>query len=607
MIRRLGWVALLLAVLSCAGSRSSRPVLLIGWDGATWEILDPLLAQGRLPTLARLLARGTGGVLVSTPSCVSPPAWTSLFSGKNPGKTGIFHFGSRLDDFPHLGDLSSADVRTARLWDIMSRHGRRCAIVNLPLTYPASPLNGVAIADEFAPCILAPHRLIEVTTWDTLPAPGRPGRARLLLHETQVDLLVDVYQPTPWMTLRHASSGEVLAGPRQEHLAWSPWFPIVVAGEEGEAKVRLQNLSATRVELWLSPVYRTIERYPAPLTYPVAWAETLKATHGRFLPFVRWHWQPAHEHVGWLGALCRDVQRRESWDLFSCVFLAPDHMQHLYGDGEETAVVLEELDRVTGDLIRHAPKGALVVLVSDHGFRPYSRRVDVNRWLMDLGLARCGADGTVVPESSLAWSTMWAVYLNERLADAPGRERVAARLLEEAPGVVDPQRGCPIGLSLTRREDAYWGPYLREAPHFLVTTQAPGYVAEFWDSKSAAAGRTLCRDTGLHDTWDHAPEGVIVVAGPGIRRSRGRIRLSIYDVVPTVLAWARLPVARDMDGRVARKVFRRPPSVTWCETYEAPPARASVPGGGGLEDRLRALGYIHEAPHQGGPDGTSHP
>ncbi|MBN1426348.1 alkaline phosphatase family protein [Candidatus Fermentibacteria bacterium] len=573
----------------------ARPVVVIGWDGATWDILDPLLAQGRLPVLQGLLARGTGGVLESTPLYVSPPAWVSLYSGKNPGKTGIFHFGSRRDDLPRLGDLAAGDVQTSRLWDIMSSQGRRCAIVNVPLTYPAAPLNGIAIADEFSPCILSQHRLIQVAEWDTLPAPGTPGRARVMLNDSPADLTVDVFRKPPWMTLRHARSGTLMAGPELSHLEWSPWFGVTVGEEEGWARVRLQSLSASRAVLWLSPVYRKIERFPEPIAYPSAWAETLRVRYGQFLPFVRWHWEPALEHLAWFGKMCRDVHAKERWDLFSCVFLTPDHMQHLYGDGEETVQILEELDRLTGEVLAEAPEDALVLVVSDHGFARFSRRVDVNRWLADLGVVRFGPDGAVLPESSLAWSTMWSIYVNERLLDAPARERLIQRLLDAAPEAVDPDNGRPLGLKLTRREDIYVGPFLHDAPHLVVTTAGEGYIPEFWDYKSGDSVRVLCRDTTRHTAWDHAIDGIIVAAGPGIAPQRARFRCSVYDIVPTVLAWAGLPLARDMDGRVVAELWPtgQTPAVTWCDTYDSPREPSATTGAAtSLEDRLRSLGYI---------------
>jgi predicted AlkP superfamily phosphohydrolase/phosphomutase len=238
-----------------------------------------------------------------------------------------------------------------------------------------------------------------------------------------------------------------------------------------------------------------------------------------------------------------------------------------------------------------------VILVSDHGFARFTRRVDVNAWLAGLGMVRFNPDGTVMPESSRAWSQMWGIYLNERLLDGAGREAAIARLLEAAPNAVDPDNGQRLGLTLARREDVYQGLFLNDAPHLVVTASNRAYVPEFWDHKNVGSVRALCRDTTRHTAWDHAPDGILVAAGPGVRHQTDRVRLTVYDIVPTVLAWAGLPVARDMDGRVADELFQPGalPPVTWCDTYDAAaPGRPGEVEAGSLEDRLRALGYVRE-------------
>src|SRR3990172_11273772 len=70
----------------------SHKVVLIGLDGGTYRVLNPLMEEGRLPNIARLLKNGSHGTLLSTIPPVTAPAWTSLLTGKNPGKHGIFNF-----------------------------------------------------------------------------------------------------------------------------------------------------------------------------------------------------------------------------------------------------------------------------------------------------------------------------------------------------------------------------------------------------------------------------------------------------------------------------------------------------------------------------------
>jgi len=64
-------------------------VLVIGWDGAGWPLLEPWLADGVLPNLARLRARGAHAVVRSTIPAATFPAWTSLVTGMNPGRHGV--------------------------------------------------------------------------------------------------------------------------------------------------------------------------------------------------------------------------------------------------------------------------------------------------------------------------------------------------------------------------------------------------------------------------------------------------------------------------------------------------------------------------------------
>ena len=66
--------------------------MVIGLDAATWTLIRPWIAEGRLPNLAKLMKAGVSGPLESIRPPITPPAWTSFMTGKNPGKHGIFHF-----------------------------------------------------------------------------------------------------------------------------------------------------------------------------------------------------------------------------------------------------------------------------------------------------------------------------------------------------------------------------------------------------------------------------------------------------------------------------------------------------------------------------------
>ena len=92
---------------------SSRcKLLLLGIDGATWRVLDPLLQAGNLPNLKRLIARGASGVLRSFEYSASPVAWTTIATGKMPAKHNIKDF-----------RVSRRDLRARQVWDILAEQG----------------------------------------------------------------------------------------------------------------------------------------------------------------------------------------------------------------------------------------------------------------------------------------------------------------------------------------------------------------------------------------------------------------------------------------------------------------------------------------------------
>lgn len=123
---------------------------MIGLDGATFDLIDPLVQAGRLPTVADLLAKGVRGRLMSTIPAATIPAWPSFMTGKSPGRHGVFDFFTR-DAHGRQRLVSSRDIRGPTLWRYLSDRGRRCIVLNVPCTYPPEPINGVLVSGMLTP------------------------------------------------------------------------------------------------------------------------------------------------------------------------------------------------------------------------------------------------------------------------------------------------------------------------------------------------------------------------------------------------------------------------------------------------------------------------
>ncbi len=97
--------------------------LLIGLDGATFSILDPLLENGTMPFLKEFIDSGVRANLISTTNPLTPPAWISLMTGRKPGNHGVFDFiwaEERKNDV-YFTLYNYRDIQCETIWSIVSR------------------------------------------------------------------------------------------------------------------------------------------------------------------------------------------------------------------------------------------------------------------------------------------------------------------------------------------------------------------------------------------------------------------------------------------------------------------------------------------------------
>ncbi|MEW6097024.1 MAG: alkaline phosphatase family protein [bacterium] len=126
-------------------------VFVIGIDGGTFEVIQLLIKEGKLPNISRIIDNGVSGELISTTPPVTAPAWVSFMTGKNPGKHGIFNFLGESHKNYKGRLLTSVDIKTTTLWSILSIAGKKMVLVNIPNIYPPFPVNGVMISGMGTP------------------------------------------------------------------------------------------------------------------------------------------------------------------------------------------------------------------------------------------------------------------------------------------------------------------------------------------------------------------------------------------------------------------------------------------------------------------------
>jgi len=132
-----------------AQSRSlPGPMVVVGFDGLDWVLLDRLIGEGRCPTFARIRRDGAWANLASHSPLVSPLVWTSIGTGRRPEVHGIVDFVVRDAETGHEAPVGSGMRRVHAFWNVLSAAGRSVNVVGWWATFPAEPINGVMVSER---------------------------------------------------------------------------------------------------------------------------------------------------------------------------------------------------------------------------------------------------------------------------------------------------------------------------------------------------------------------------------------------------------------------------------------------------------------------------
>ena len=112
-------------------------ILVIGLDAATMDLIEPWTVAGHLPALAGLMNDGTSARLLSTPNMHSASAWTSILTGLNPGRHGLFVFSDRDFATGKQVFFKGGDRTGELIGSHLAREGLTSGFLNVPMTYPA--------------------------------------------------------------------------------------------------------------------------------------------------------------------------------------------------------------------------------------------------------------------------------------------------------------------------------------------------------------------------------------------------------------------------------------------------------------------------------------
>lgn len=169
--------------MSC---KSPKRVLLVGWDAADWQMINPLMDAGEMPNMKRFVDEGVSGNVATLQPALSPMLWTSIVSGKTADKHGVLGFAEADGTTGRVRPVTSTGRTCKALWNILSDHGRAAGAINWYASHPAEQINGFVVTDRFAHPTGQLKAGEPLHGWDTVPGSVWPQEDLEPLARTRV-------------------------------------------------------------------------------------------------------------------------------------------------------------------------------------------------------------------------------------------------------------------------------------------------------------------------------------------------------------------------------------------------------------------------------------
>jgi predicted AlkP superfamily phosphohydrolase/phosphomutase len=510
-------------------------VLIIALDGATFDLIEPWAGAGDLPSLAGLMRAGAWGPMRSTVPAATFPAWTSLMTGVNPGKHGVYDFTRRVPGTYQVEFINATYRQYPSAWQVLSQAGRRVAVIGLPATYPPERLNGLCISGFDSPVatgidrsFVQPPELYdhlkqavgsyEITGFQELHIGPRWHEAALdkLLQAAQRRTEISAYllDREPWdCFLVHYGESDTVA-----HHFWSahdhssPRYDKDLSAEQGHA---------------IHTVYRALDSAVGELV--------ARAGSGTTVMVVSDHGSGGTgEHIVHLNRWLS----QQGWLRFTRASAAGRLATPLKRIGLALPASLQE----------RAFRGPL---------RPLAGRLESSS---RLG----GIDWAATKAFSEEVNTLPAIWLNVQGREpsgtvAPGeryenlRDEILARLSEWR----NPVTGERVVGRAWRREELYSGSAVESAPDILLELALDRGYAYTCLSSQGRPGEPLARlepsqrlgAKGSSMNGSHRPHGMLILAGQGIVSQGHPTGAQIVDLAPTLFELLDVPHPAGLDGR----------------------------------------------------------
>lgn len=559
----------------------SDRVLVIGLDSAPLAWVERWVAEGRMPNLGRLMTHGAVGILRTVNPPLSPAAWSSFATGMLPAKHGVYDHVYRRPESYDLAPTNSRRRMGKTLWQIIGEQGGKVGVINVPETYPPTPVNGFLISGMDTPSDDADWAYPPELKTELERAVGGYRVFGRRSKENLSRAIAGMYQTIPmrcrtakYLWSKYRPDFMILVFMETDIIQHKCWKYMDPAHPEYTPE------GAKRYGSVIPDIYTRIDQELKPLLDQLDDRTTviIMSDHGAgplYKSLYLNNWLVSHG----LMHFKRDAVTRIKRALFQLGF-TPENMLNL-----AATLRLGMVDQVTS-LIKDK--------MGNQDRTTLAQRLFLSWADVDWPRTRAYALG--------GYTTGFYINLKGREPQGcvePGdeyemvREEIMHRLMQWR----DDTTGQPVVEQVYRREELHQGPYVERMPDVIFMARDEAYVGfgghEFGNN-------ALMRSSPLFNAH-HRMDGMVALYGSAIRRGTRLDTYSIVDLAPTILYLLGYPIPADMDGQVMAQAFL-PEFLTTRQVVTVAPTprddRLPAPDGvysaseeGEVLERLKDLGY----------------
>jgi len=443
------FVASLTLIIGASMNKKSafdKKIIILGFDGLSPKIIEPMMAGGELPNFNRLKEMGSYRHLLTTNPPQSPVAWAGFATGKNPGKNGIFDFIVR-DPETYSLKLSLSDIEKGSpvkaiknkcFWQYTSDEKIPTTIIGCPLTFPPDKIYGRMLSGMGVPDILGTEGTFTFYTSESLSNDKDIGGKVFKVNKSPI-MIMNIIGPrisilggqtdnlkVPFKVILQEDNDSVFVQFQNNKFKlkkdeWSDWKnvtfkPGLFKKIKGIFKFYLVEVQP-EFKLYISPINFDPRNPLFPIAYPKSYskelADNIGLYHTQGMPMDTWavNENRLSEEVLLEQANVVLEERKRILDfelkrfnkgILFCYFGLTDTIQHMfwrYMDSdhpvyeentpqeykETIKIWYKKMDNVLGDVMKRLDEKDTLIVLSDHGFDTFRRAAHINTWLRRKG------------------------------------------------------------------------------------------------------------------------------------------------------------------------------------------------------------------------------